>query len=77
MAERARKTVCVRGHLLTGDNLYIRKHGYRKCKACAKEDQRKTNIKKRRITEAKGTAHTRFADYWNDPAEIRRLSEGK
>jgi hypothetical protein len=33
-AQHARKTHCKRGHLLAGDNLYIRKNGARRCLTC-------------------------------------------
>ncbi len=33
-AERARQTHCVRGHELSGENLYVRREGWRQCKAC-------------------------------------------
>lgn len=35
-----RKTHCVRGHPLSGDNVYVDPNGYRNCKACKSETQR-------------------------------------
>lgn len=34
--ENANKTHCIRGHILSGENLYIAKNGTRKCKTCIK-----------------------------------------
>lgn len=36
-ARRARQTHCKKGHPLSGDNLYVRKEGWRMCKACVNE----------------------------------------
>ena len=33
-AINARKTICKRGHSLSGDNLYINSSGYRNCRQC-------------------------------------------
>ena len=30
------KTVCLRGHLLSGDNLYVRPNGNRECRTCVR-----------------------------------------
>lgn len=37
VAENARKTHCVHGHLLSGDNIRWRKHGWRNCKTCDRQ----------------------------------------
>jgi len=34
-AQNARKFICLNGHELTGDNVYIRKSGARVCRPCA------------------------------------------
>lgn len=39
-AENARKTHCLHGHLLTGENLYIAVSGARVCKACRRRRKR-------------------------------------
>lgn len=46
-AINARKVVCIRGHSLSGDNLYITPKGRRQCKACvalAQKKWRETNL---------------------------------
>lgn len=40
-AMKARQTECVRGHLLSGDNLYVKPDGRRVCRLCAKNYQNK------------------------------------
>jgi hypothetical protein len=40
-AINARKVACMRGHPLSGSNLYIRKTGFRTCRTCQNEKQRK------------------------------------
>jgi len=40
-AKNARKTKCIRGHNLSGDNLYINKHKKRICRQCNKERMKK------------------------------------
>jgi hypothetical protein len=40
-AKNARKTHCLKGHALEGDNLIQRKNGRRACKVCQRESQRK------------------------------------
>lgn len=40
-AINARKTSCVRGHLLSGSNLRIEPHGARTCKICQRESVKK------------------------------------
>lgn len=40
-ARNARKTHCKRGHLLSGDNLYVFPDGRRQCKACRRMLQAK------------------------------------
>lgn len=36
-AQNARKTHCIRGHLLAGDNVSYRPTGYRRCVTCSRE----------------------------------------
>lgn len=36
-AVHARKTHCIRGHPLHGDNLLLSKNGYRRCRTCRKQ----------------------------------------
>ena len=36
-AMKARQTECIRGHPLSGDNLYMRLDGHRACKICKRE----------------------------------------
>jgi hypothetical protein len=38
-ANHARKTHCIRGHRLSGDNLIIHKRGFRQCKVCLRSSQ--------------------------------------
>lgn len=40
-AINARKTHCVRGHPLSGENLYIRPNGHRRCRACKNIGERR------------------------------------
>lgn len=49
------KTHCLRGHLLSGDNLYLY-HGERNCRACRAETQRKHNAKLKRERALKRVA---------------------
>lgn len=46
----ARKTHCKHGHPLKGDNLYVTRKGYRKCKACGRrfQEERKARFRGRR-----------------------------
>lgn len=39
-ARRARQTMCLRGHLLSGTNLRITNAGSRRCLACKRENER-------------------------------------
>ena len=53
-ANRA-KTHCIRGHELSGDNLYVYPDGRRSCKACQAEYHRRRRAKKKKKKkEAKG-----------------------
>jgi hypothetical protein len=49
-AQNARKTRCIRGHLLEGDNLVPFKLtlGIRECRICHRESNRRYKLKKRR-----------------------------
>ena len=48
--KNARKTHCLRGHPLSGDNLYRSKEGVRRqCKECVREHGRRYREKKRRV----------------------------
>lgn len=38
-AMKARQTECIKGHPLSGSNLYIRPDGHRACKICKREHQ--------------------------------------
>jgi len=38
-AMKARQTECIRGHSLSGDNLYVKPDGHRACKICKRERQ--------------------------------------
>ena len=38
--QRARPEFCIRGHRLSGDNVYVRKDGRRNCKTCQLERSR-------------------------------------
>lgn len=40
-------THCPKGHEYAGDNLYIHPKGYRYCKACAREQKRKSYLKRK------------------------------
>lgn len=47
MGKNARKTHCLRGHPLAGENMYIDKAGARVCRACRREgDKRRWHEKK-------------------------------
>ena len=46
-ADNARKTHCLRGHGLSGDNLRIDKTGRRICRTCKRETQRRIRERKR------------------------------
>ena len=46
-AINARKTLCIRGHSLSGDNIRIEKYGSRRCKKCKNENQMKRRKQKR------------------------------
>jgi hypothetical protein len=45
-AQNAKKVFCLNGHLLEGDNLYLRPDGDRDCKACKREAFKKFKYKK-------------------------------
>lgn len=70
----ARKTVCEYGHELSGDNLYMRPDGHRRCRKCAVRhttEKRKRNLTPRVrrhsadiIAERLGSALTRWPDAW-------------
>lgn len=49
MAMNARKTHCVHGHELTGDNLYLTKKGHRSCRACMLRNSRAHRSRRRRV----------------------------
>jgi hypothetical protein len=40
------KKYCAKGHPYSGNNLYLRKQGYRECKVCMKESWTKNNKKR-------------------------------
>ena len=50
MAQAARnrpvKLICVNGHFLTGDNIYVRPDGHRQCKTCVRDHQKAFNERK-------------------------------
>lgn len=48
---RSKKTECLRGHSLSGDNLYVTALGKRHCKACQSERNRAWHIENRRKIE--------------------------
>src|SRR2546425_867833 len=39
-ALNAKRTVCPRGHALLGENLYLRRNGWRECRICKREQLR-------------------------------------
>ena len=41
MAKKARQTECLRGHPLSGANLYTRPNGWRSCKICRNESAKR------------------------------------
>jgi hypothetical protein len=43
-----RKVVCMRGHALSGENLYVNPRGQRQCKACRLMNQRLSYARKKR-----------------------------
>jgi hypothetical protein len=45
---RTRKTHCIRGHALSGDNLIFRSNGWRECRTCHNTTQRKS---RRRVSK--------------------------
>lgn len=47
-AINARKELCINGHPLTGNNLYVRSDGQRACKACRKKHQFGVDGKRKR-----------------------------
>lgn len=47
-----RKTHCVRGHMLSGDNIYIRSDGCRICKQCEKQTKSRYLANKAKAKEA-------------------------
>lgn len=53
MAKNGRKTHCIRGHLLVGENLipWKKRHDKRACRACNEEYQRNyyQNVTRRRV----------------------------
>ena len=42
----ARKTHCKRGHPLSGENLFVRKSGYRMCRICAAETSKRSEARR-------------------------------
>ncbi len=53
---RPLKMVCVNGHSLTGENIYLRPDGYRTCRLC--RSNTKTRMRVRRITAGLTTRGT-------------------
>jgi hypothetical protein len=47
--KNARKTHCIHGHRLSGNNLHILKTGARKCRACDAERQRNRRLKAQEV----------------------------
>jgi hypothetical protein len=47
-ASRPRKTHCLRGHPLSGDNLNVNAKGHHSCKTCAREASRRYEARQRR-----------------------------
>ena len=45
----AARTHCIRGHLLSGDNLYVNLKGERHCRECARMHDRQRSPRKRRV----------------------------
>lgn len=57
-AERARKTVCVRGHdLMDAKNVYVEKRGYRHCRTCHRENVLARHRRLYRVDEAYTTRY--------------------
>lgn len=52
-AANAQKTHCVRGHPLSGDNLYVTKRGSRNCRECIRLSQRRSRLKPERMAYAR------------------------
>lgn len=46
-AEKYRQTHCIRGHLLSGDNLYITPQGRRECRECCRQKHKRQMARKR------------------------------
>lgn len=55
-AENARKTICKRGHLLTDDNVYVTRSGYRNCRECHRLYERVRRAEIAKNGSAKGIA---------------------
>lgn len=51
-AQNAAKTQCPRGHLLSGDNLYVNPSGGRSCKCCQNQSSRNKRAKQRAAIQA-------------------------
>lgn len=47
-AANARKTICVHGHTLTPENVYIRRDGKRQCRTCKRRRDREHLVKRAR-----------------------------
>jgi hypothetical protein len=41
------RTHCPHGHALTGDNLIVRRHGWRECRACKREEGKRYRARKK------------------------------
>lgn len=54
LADRARQTVCKHGHPLTGDNVKVRKEGWRQCRECNRRIAREGSVKRRAARRAIG-----------------------
>lgn len=47
IAKKARQTECLRGHPLSGANLYTDSKGYRKCKICNNESRKRSRRRRK------------------------------
>ena len=74
---RAKKTHCIRGHALAGQNLYVRANGYRNCRICQRAiivRRQEREAQRRAVYARVGKEPNRDSDMLTgfDPQESKR-----
>lgn len=75
-AVNAAKTECIHGHPLEGENLYVKPSGYRECRTCTRErDRRRSKDPVRRAKQREYDRKRWGTDKWKASQRAYRLRQ--